>query len=65
MKVLFNLFSCGPNEPGELVGKIVKGDPLREFDGYVDQKASDKKIVRGVFSKGDSAFLTGENKVID
>ena len=42
----------------------MKGDPLREFDGYVDQKASDKKIVRDVFSKGDSAFLTGENKVI-
>ena len=46
-------------EPGELVGKIVKGDPLREFDGYVNKSASSKKITMDVFSKGDSAFLTG------
>lgn len=28
--------------------------------GYVDKKASDKKIVRDVFRKGDSAFLSGD-----
>ena len=54
------LFRCGPNEPGELVGKIIKGDPLREFDGYVDKSATDKKIAHNVFTKGDSAFLTGK-----
>ena len=44
---------------GELVGKIVKGNPLREFDGYVNRGDSEKKIVRNVFSAGDMAFLTG------
>lgn len=43
-----------------MVGKIIKGDPLREFDGYVNKEATNKKITHDVFSKGDSAFLTGE-----
>ena len=55
------MIRCGPNEPGELVGKIVKGDPLREFDGYADKKATAKKIASNVFTKGDSAFLTGKS----
>lgn len=46
-------------EPGELVGKIIRGDPMREFDGYICKKATDKKIARDVFTKGDHAFLTG------
>ena len=46
-------------EPGEMVGKIVKGDPLREFDGYVNKEATSKKITHSVFKKGDSVFLTG------
>ena len=46
-------------EPGELVGKIVIGDPTREFDGYVNRQASEKKTARDVFKKGDMAFLTG------
>lgn len=46
-------------ESGELVGKIIKGDPFREFDGYVNKSATDKKIAYDVFHKGDSAFLTG------
>ena len=48
-----------PGEPGELVGRIVVGDPLRQFDGYVSKEASDKKVARDVFRKGDMAFLTG------
>ena len=47
-------------EPGELVGKIVKGDPLREFDGYANQSATSKKVANDVFTKGDQAFLTGQ-----
>ena len=46
-------------EPGELVGKIVRGDALREFDGYVNKQATDKKVCDSVFKKGDRAFLTG------
>ena len=51
-------------EPGELVGKIVIGDPTREFDGYVNRKASEKKTARDVFRKGDMAFLTGKYFVL-
>ena len=47
---------CGA---GELVGKIIHGDPFREFDGYVNKEATEKKVVRDVFRKGDAAFLTG------
>ena len=30
------------------------------FDGYLDRAASEKKIVRNVLRKGDSAFLSGD-----
>lgn len=46
-------------EPGEFVGKIIVTDPLRQFDGYVNQSATKKKIVRDCFQKGDMAFLSG------
>ena len=42
-----------------LVGKIVKGNSSREFEGYADKKATAKKIAYGVFEEGDSFFLTG------
>ena len=54
-----------PGEPGELVGKIVKGNASRDFDGYVDGTATDKKIIRDVFRKGDSCFSTGDILVMD
>lgn len=47
-------------EQGELVGKIVKGDPLREFNGYVSKESTSKKICHDVFKKGDAAFMTGK-----
>ena len=46
-------------ELGELAGKIVKGNPVREFDGYVNKGATEKKILHDVWKKGDSAFMTG------
>ncbi|CAK9807301.1 Long-chain fatty acid transport protein 4 [Anthophora plagiata] len=51
---------CEPNEPGVFVGKILPNNPTRAFLGYVDQKASEKKIVRDVFTKGDLAFISGD-----
>lgn len=54
-----------PGEPGQLVGKIVRGDPAREFDGYLNQKETSKKIVTNVFRRGDVAFLTGDVLVMD
>lgn len=56
---------CRPGEPGVFIGKIIKGNPTREFLGYVDEKASKKKIVTDVFAKGDSAFLSGDLLVAD
>lgn len=50
-------------EPGELVGKIVRGEPMREFDGYANPEATKKKLAFDVFKKGDCYFLTG-NKLI-
>lgn len=47
-------------EPGQLVGRIVKSNPLQHFDGYLNQSATNKKIARDVFTKGDAAYLTGE-----
>lgn len=49
------------DEPGVFVGKILPNNPSRAFLGYVDQKASEKKVVRDVFRKGDSAFISGTN----
>ncbi|KAF2349675.1 AMP-dependent synthetase/ligase [Trinorchestia longiramus] len=56
---------CKPGEPGEFVGKIKNNDPVRKFDGYADAAASEKKIVRDVFKKGDMAFLSGDLLVCD
>ncbi|KAJ8299889.1 hypothetical protein KUTeg_021408 [Tegillarca granosa] len=54
-----------PGEAGELVGKIVKGDAVREFDGYVNKQATEKKVCRDVFKKGDMAFMTGDILTMD
>jgi len=55
---------CKPNEPGELVGKIVANHPVRDFDGYSDEDATVKKIVHNVFRNGDAAFRTGDAVII-
>ena len=47
---------CRPGEPGEFVGKIVMGHPARDFQGYVDKVATNKKIICDVFRKGDMYF---------
>ncbi|XP_014489435.1 PREDICTED: long-chain fatty acid transport protein 4 isoform X3 [Dinoponera quadriceps] len=56
---------CEPNEPGVFIGKITQNNPTRAFLGYVDQSESEKKVVRDVFTKGDSAFLSGDIVVAD
>ncbi|CAB3249823.1 unnamed protein product [Arctia plantaginis] len=54
-----------PNEPGVFIGKIIPNNPARAFLGYVDKEASDKKIVRNVFTHGDSAFISGDILIAD
>ncbi len=51
---------CDIDEPGELLGRI---DPKRvntRFDGYTDDKATQKKILTDVFVQGDRYFRTGD-----
>ena len=48
-----------PGEPGEALGKV--GDESRtRFEGYNDEAATQKKIMRDVFEKGDMWFRTGD-----
>ncbi|OCT65387.1 long-chain fatty acid transport protein 4 [Xenopus laevis] len=56
---------CKPGEPGQLVGRIIQSDPLRRFDGYVNEGATNKKIASDVFKCGDMAYLTGDVLVMD
>ncbi|KAF3848942.1 hypothetical protein F7725_015439 [Dissostichus mawsoni] len=56
---------CKPGEPGQLVGRIIQNDPLRRFDGYVNQSATSKKIAQSVFKKGDSAYISGDVLIMD
>ena len=44
-------------EPGLLLSKVSSFQP---FDGYTDDKESEKKLVRGAFKKGDVWFNTGD-----
>jgi fatty-acyl-CoA synthase len=53
---------CNPDEIGEVVSKIMI-DPLRpgqRFEGYADRAATERKILRDAFDKGDSWFRTGD-----
>ncbi len=47
----------GDGEPGLLLGKITE---TSVFEGYTDQEASNKKIVRDVVEKGDAWFNSGD-----
>ncbi|XP_068104678.1 long-chain fatty acid transport protein 4 [Hyperolius riggenbachi] len=56
---------CQPGEPGQLVGRIIQSDPLRRFDGYVNETATNKKMANNVFKHGDMAYLSGDVLVMD
>jgi len=56
---------CQIGEPGELVGKIERGHPVRDFQGYADKEATKKKVMRDVWKKGDMAFRSGDILVQD
>uniref|UniRef100_A0A6V3KGP3 AMP-dependent synthetase/ligase domain-containing protein n=1 Tax=Lotharella globosa TaxID=91324 RepID=A0A6V3KGP3_9EUKA len=47
-------------EPGELISRITTSSIDRRFDGYLDRAATQKKILRDVFRKGDTWFRTGD-----
>lgn len=56
---------CDLGEEGQLVGLIPKGDRLLRFDGYVNQQATKKKVLRDVWRKGDAAFASGDIMLTD
>ncbi|MDO8297728.1 MAG: long-chain-acyl-CoA synthetase [Caulobacter sp.] len=51
---------CGPDQIGECIGKIDTSDPRTNFTGYADKAATEKKVLRDVFEKGDAWFRTGD-----
>jgi fatty-acyl-CoA synthase len=53
---------CAPNQPGEALSKVVN-DPSNigsQFEGYTNQEASERKILRDVFEAGDVWIRTGD-----
>lgn len=56
--------ACGPGQVGELVGKVERSH-MHQFDGYVNKEATQKKLYRDVFRKGDLAFASGDLLVTD
>lgn len=50
-----------PGEPGEFLFRLPEKDLEKRFQGYYgDRAATNKKILRDVFRKGDSWFRTGD-----
>ncbi len=49
---------CGPDEEGEMLGRI--SNTAGRFEGYTSAEASEKKILRDVFKKGDAWFRSGD-----
>ena len=53
---------CEPNEPGEVIGRIVN-DPSRpgnRFEGYAAASQNESKVLQNVFKTGDAWFRTGD-----
>jgi len=48
------------DEVGELIGEIRMDEGRFRFDGYEKKSATQKKILKDVFKKGDSWFRTGD-----
>ncbi len=48
---------CAPGETGEAIGRI---SGVTRFEGYTSKAATEKKILRDVFEKGDAYFRTGD-----
>ncbi|XP_045610961.1 long-chain fatty acid transport protein 4 [Procambarus clarkii] len=56
---------CKPGEAGEFVGIIKRNHPMRDFHGYADRNATEKKIARDILKKGDTAFRSGDILIMD
>ncbi len=51
---------CDDDEPGMLLSRIVRFNPISRFDGYTNSSATSQKIKTDVFKTGDQYFVTGD-----
>ena len=53
---------CQNGETGEIIAQILDDPdrPTNKFDGYADKAATEKKILRDGFAKGDAWFRSGD-----
>jgi fatty-acyl-CoA synthase len=56
------LIEAKPDEVGEMLGWVSMGNGtvISPFDGYSNSVASEKKLLRNVFERGDCWFRTGD-----
>ncbi len=53
--------ACGPDEVGEALGRIPPAQQRGgRFEGYADDEASQRKVLREVFAAGDAWYRTGD-----
>ncbi|KAM3171271.1 hypothetical protein ACTXT7_016957 [Hymenolepis weldensis] len=50
---------CDYGEVGQLVGRIKRSSPIRNFEGYINRKESSRKVISNVKCYGDQYFLSG------
>lgn len=53
---------CGADEVGEAVARIPDDERVRSgrFEGYADEDASERKVLRNVFKPGDAWYRSGD-----
>ncbi|KAM7542957.1 hypothetical protein Aperf_G00000005115 [Anoplocephala perfoliata] len=56
---------CGYGEVGQLVGRIKRSSPIRNFEGYINHKETSRKVISNVKCFGDQYFLSGDLLVQD
>ena len=53
------LIECGPGEVGELLSLVAQNTTM-SFDGYVDKRHNEQKLLRDCFAPGDCYLRTGD-----
>lgn len=52
--------TCAADEAGETIAQIAVSSTETAFEGYLDQHASERKILRNVFAEGDAWVRSGD-----
>jgi fatty-acyl-CoA synthase len=52
--------ACAVDEVGEAIGQVLASSGSTRFEGYTDQEASSRKLLRDVFAAGDAWYRTGD-----